>query len=198
MAQRGVLPLATRVASQTATGALQGGVQGAVGTTINGGDLAANAQQGALTGAIMGGTLGVPANAVKNYVRGTPVDEDLARLAQTAQQKYNIPIYGHQLSNSPMATGIARQLPSIPLSGAISDNQAQLGAFTRALTRTIGEDEPKLTTATMAKAATNIGARLDDAMARGKLDLNAHPALLQDFADIEKELDASALPDRQI
>lgn len=103
-------------------------------------------------------------------------DPQLASLAQRSAQ-LGIPIRPGQLSPTPFVRVADEQLSRVPLTGFSSDDplkmspEAQNEAFTRAISRTFGEDTTALTPDVLAKSQARIGSAMDAALARNTVAL---------------------------
>lgn len=98
---------------------------------------------------------------VANIFSGSSISPEVAQLAKTAADKYDIKIPGGLLSENANVNRAYSLLNRLGLTGK-DDNVSN---FTRAVSNTFGEDTHKLTRAAMSKASDNIGAMYDDARA---------------------------------
>lgn len=111
--------------------------------------------------ALLKGAANVP-SAIGKSASGTP-DPNVAALAQRAQA-LGVPVRPGQAASSKVVKVVDDQLAALPpsLTGNSASNptritpDAQFEAFTRAVSKTVGEDEPALTTTVMAKVAKKI------------------------------------------
>lgn len=94
---------------------------------------------------------------------GNPVPVSIASLADTAMNKYGIPLRSSQIAGTMDRNAAVRdsQLISAPGSGFAKNNAAQKTAFAKAVTKTFGEDADALTPDVMQSARTRIGSVFD-------------------------------------
>ena len=116
---------------------------------------------GALAGPLLG-RLGSAINTgTGNAILGT-LDPETAALAQTARQKFGIPVNAGQMSPSPGIRVASSALNRLPMSGAESDMAAQQSAFNGAVAKTFGENGVnKITPDVMNRARERIGNDFD-------------------------------------
>lgn len=153
-------------------GAITGGVgAGAYGFGSGEGGLQnrlQNAENLGETGAIIGGAIPLAAKAgstLAHAVTGGGVNPLRANLAETAIDKYGIPVRGGQISESPFIQWLDSVLGKTPLSGYSARNEKSAAAFTRAVSKTFGEDADSLTPDVMSAAKSRIGKVFNDVAA---------------------------------
>lgn len=125
-------------------------------------------------GAVLGGATSLAAPFVKgaaDSIFGNDLSPNVQALAQTAADKYGIPLRVGQIkaANGDRAAGYAdsNQIMSSP--GTAANNAAQRTAFTRAVTKTFGSDADALTPNVMRAAKTRIGGVMNDVGARNNI-----------------------------
>lgn len=145
-----------------------------------------SAAQSAADGAALGiatGALGAALRPVAKHladtVTGGTITKGRAELARLANEKYGIGLTAPQISDSQgmkyLATGAA---------GGMTTPE-QLGQFTRAVSRTFGEDSPVLNPGVIDRAHINLGKRFDDVAKR--TSIVADPQFHQDIAAIRQD-----------
>jgi hypothetical protein len=122
----GVARFGQRVASQATTGAVQGGAMGAMASPLDDGSLGGDIARGAAVGAPFGALFGPVANRIVNAWRGPELAPGVAEAGLRAVGPEGIPLRLNNLTGT-------------------STRRDQIGAFTRSLARTIGEDSDQLT-----------------------------------------------------
>jgi hypothetical protein len=132
-------------------------VSGALGQY--GTDASGNPLVGLAAGAAPALALGAGGAAVNKLV-GT-VEPNTAALAQTARDKFNIPLGAGQVSESPAIRFADSVVNKLPLSGAAPARAAQQSAFNKAVAGTFGENAEKITPDVMAAAKTRLGGEFD-------------------------------------
>ena len=152
--------------SQLAGGAVAGGVMGAAGRAI-------------------GGAMGIPARAASG------MDPARAQLAQTAVQKYGIPLRADQISAAPFTQKVGQYLEQTPLSGVTPGPQQT--AFTRAVSRTFGENAPTLTPQVLQNARQRIGAAMGQVENNNPVHFDDQ--FVNDTARIENDAHTTLTPD---
>lgn len=146
----GIAPVAgytapASLSGKMATGIGQGAVVGGLGGLGNASDQSFEGDvkdmtKGAGVGAILGGTLPVAFAAGKgavNFLSGKGVSPEVAELAQTAQEKYGIPISGAQLSDSQFVKFLDSMTGKLPFSGETGRLAKQSQAVTDAISNEI-------------------------------------------------------------
>lgn len=158
-------------------------------------------------GSILGPTLYAKAgNAVGNVARlamnSAPPSPEAAALAQKASD-LGVPIRPAQTSSSGFVKTADDTLSRLPMTGYTADSatkisaEAQHEAFTRAVSRTFGEDAPALTQDVMASAKSRIGKIYDEVLPRNSIGQT--PDLATQLSDIKanaiEQLDAEGAKD---
>jgi hypothetical protein len=133
---------------------------------------------GAATGAVVGGVLvpkaaGAAYQAGKNTLRSmvgdvTPEAIALAQKAEAAGIKVN----AAQLGDSKFLKTLASALEQMPFTGAAQTASKQRGDFTRAVSKTFGDDVDKITPEVYARNRTRLGQSFDDLSMRNTLNLD--------------------------
>lgn len=133
---------------------------------------------GIATGAL-GAVMRPVAQHLADTVTGGTISRSRAELARLANEKYGIGLTAPQISDSQgmkyLATGAA---------GGMTTPE-QLGQFTRAVSRTFGEDSPALTPDVIDRAHINLGQRFDDVANR--TSIVADPQFHEDIAAIQRD-----------
>jgi hypothetical protein len=106
---------------------------------------------------------------------------EVSRLAQVAADN-GIPLKASQVSPSQIAKHVDSVSAQVPFSGAGTFQDQQRQAFNRAVSKTIGEDAPKLTSDVMERAKQRIGASYDDLAQR--VQTKVTPQVQQQLDDI--------------
>lgn len=149
-----------RIAKGIVAGAASGGLVGA-GTAQDDQRI-----QGARQGAIFGGSVGaaVPAVAAAGSKLKQAVipeiDEGISLLAQRAKD-FGIPLSADQLSPTRARKTVQKISQEIPFSGVDKFEQNQRRAFTKALSRTIGQDSEDLGPSTVRKFLSDAKSKFD-------------------------------------
>lgn len=91
----------------------------------------------------------------------TKPSPEVSRLAQVALD-HGIPLKASQISPSQIAKQVDSVSQQVPFNGGGAFQDQQRQAFNRAVSKTIGEDSPTLTSDVFAKARQRIGASYDD------------------------------------
>lgn len=133
----GLLPKATGYLGRIGTGAAEGAAMGATQTVTNPQDDAywldklKQMGTGALVGGAIPGTLGAPSALLQSMA--SKVAPDALSLAQTATNKYGIPITATQLSTSVPLKYMQSAAEKLPFSGTDAFKKAQQSAFNDAV-----------------------------------------------------------------
>lgn len=133
------------------------GLEGA-DTLTRGGSLADAGKNALLAGAFGAGAAPVAdviGTGINRLLSGT--SPDVARLAQLARDKYNIPVGPGQMSDNGMVRFADSVVNKMPMSGGTASSAAQQGAFNRAVANTFGATADKITPDVMASAKTRLG-----------------------------------------
>lgn len=135
---------------------------------------------GAIGGAVpaIGGAIGAGFNKL---LSGT--SPEVAKLAQLARDKYNIPVGPGQMSENPMVRTADSVVAKMPFSGGTVSNGQQQGAFNRAVANTFGERASSITSDVMANAKTRIGTMFDSVAQRTPV-IPADPAFANDVMSL--------------
>jgi len=153
-----------RLGSQAAQGAGQGATAALLTNSTSDAPIQQQVIQGAETGAIANPVFHA-GGAIANDLMGGSINPAVSDLASTAVNKYNIPLRRGQIlyANGDRHAGIADSNGISQWGTGFSQNQAaQREAFTRAVSRTFGEDSPALTPDVMQSAKTRIGNVFND------------------------------------
>jgi len=174
---------------------------GAIPSALEYGTPEERAKRAAISGvaSVVGGqvvpkALQVTGAAVKNGVSALAgkVSPEVAALYQKAVS-LGIPVNMAQLSDSKFVKTLASAVESMPFTGASATRQAQQDAFNRAVSRTFGEDAPKVTRDLYDAARTRLGKQFEDLSARN--NLNVTPALLSDVGNVSNSATKFATQD---
>jgi hypothetical protein len=186
-------------------GMFQGAEAGAL--TNAGSDASIGSQVG--TGAVLGGTVPLVGRGLfdagawlkSKMLPSGNIDPQIGALAQRATD-LGVPIRPGQMSPSGFIKTADDQLSRMPMTGYGADSTlkiapgAQHEAFTRAVSKTFGEDAPALTQDVMANAQSRIGKTMNDAIGRNSVGVDG--PLVQKLIDIKNgasdALDENAKP----
>lgn len=188
-------PLINRLISSSVKGASGGSVLNAATSAQNDKSLAENVGEGAITGAVGGPVITGAANVAGKIGRKIlgGVSGTTAKLAERAEQ-LGIPLGGAQISNSPLLKKFDQVSGWAPFSGAQAFKEKQTSAFTRAVSRTFGEDVDEITPQVISKARQKIG---------GEIENVAQSSTIKADTDLGKDLtkiwkDANGLTDEEL
>lgn len=179
--------------------AVQGGAFAASQPVATGESRAKNAAEGVVFSAAGQGisdTLGAAARGTVS--RLSKPARDLAQKAEA----HGINLGVSQLSQNPLVRTVTSQMERLPFSGAGKRAEARQDAFNRAVGKTFGADESKITPDVFAKAKDDIGDVFNRLTARN--DLQATPQLMQalraakDTAAREGSTDAEKMVSAQV
>lgn len=151
-------PIMNRLGAAIGTGALGGAVMGGAISSSNDKTLAENIGEGALSGAV-GGPLLVGASQLGKSVGGKiigGVDRRTADLAKRAEE-LGIDLKATQVSDSPLLKKYDQVSGMLPFSGAQGISNNQIGQFTKAVSRTFGENTSNITPELAENARKKIG-----------------------------------------
>ena len=182
-------PLAARMGNAAIQGGIGGGVLGATTASTNDDSLASNVGKGALLGATTAPLLPVAAAGAKaaGSLIGGAISPEKAALARTAIGKYGIDLTGPMISENTFFKKLDQVTGWLPLSGASAINAKTTGQFTRAISRTFGEDEPNITSTVLRQARQRIG---NDYETVGRNStLNADNRYSSDLAKVYQQAD---------
>jgi hypothetical protein len=149
----------------------------------------------------IGARAGVVGNAILGPLAGKAVtgklaygsaDPETLRLAQAADA-WGIPIRNSQISNNPLVRKTDQMVGIIPGSGQASQRSAQVGAFTKAVSNTFGEDTPQITRTTLDQATKRIGGVMNDI--EGRTTVRVDDPLINTLAKIDSDARQTFTPD---
>lgn len=186
-------PIATSVGEAVPSMVVPVGATGTIGTTIAklAGSAAApellsygsaeerlkNAATSA-AGSVVGGVVipkavGAAVQGGKNALRGLAGNITPEALALAAKaEKQGIKVNAAQLGDSKFLKTLSSSLEQMPFTGAAKAASEQRGSFTRAVSRTFGEDTDKVTPAVYGAARTRLGQQFDDLSMRNTLNVD--------------------------
>ena len=180
------------VIGNTIRGAVQGGTGAALVSSSNDAPL----RQQLLSGAEVGGVAGPVFSAFGRALTKAGVPQEVARLADIARNKFNIPIGIGQISSNPTVRIADSVVNRLPLSGGTASRGAQQSAFNTAVAGTFGENANSITPDVMASAKKRIGAAFDDAAARTPT-ISADQMFVNDFQGIANDSRQALTTDEQ-
>ena len=130
-------------------------------------------------GAVVGGVVipkavGATVQAGKNALRGLAgnVTPEALALAAKAEQM-GIKVNAAQLGDSKFLKTLSSSLEQMPFTGAAQVSSKQRGDYTRAVSRTFGENTDKVTPAVYGAARTRLGQEFDDLSMRNTLNVDS-------------------------
>ena len=173
-------PIANRLLGAAGTGAVGGATLGATTASTNDESLAQNVGTGALSGLVAGPVLTGAASAAKTaggkIIGG--ISHTTADLAKRAEE-LGIDLKGSQVSSSPLVKKFDQMSGMLPFSGAQGTTDKQVGQFTRAISRTFGEDSSEITPEMIANARKRIGGNMENIYkgSTSTVDKNLHDDL---------------------
>jgi hypothetical protein len=186
-----VLPGGASKNAITAAAKLAGSA--AVPAALEYGTVGERAQRAAVSGAgaVIGGLV-VPKAAQlvgEGVRRGTRammgnVTPEVAALAARAEA-LGVPVSAAQLSDSKFVKTLASATENLPLSGASKTMDDQRRAFTRAVSRTFGDDTDNISQAVYKSNRDRLGREFDRLSAQNNLQVS--PALLSDIGQVSHE-----------
>lgn len=188
---RGLAGRAANLLSKAAIGGVTGAASGAAygAGTAQTGERTAGAKQGAITGGAIGSAVPLAGAAIGAGLSAAlpKADEGLVEVGKLAQ-KYSIPLSIDELTSSRAVKNIQKVSQELPFSGQAKFRDAQMEAFNRAITKSIGQNSTKITPEIMDKAFEKVGAEFDN-LGKGKTFI-----LDQNFTDsIQSILDDAAI-----
>ena len=160
--ERVAAPLIRRLGAATGIGGVGGGVLGAATNSTNDQGLASNVGTGALTGVIAGPVVGAAGDLAKGIggkVIGK-VSSTVSDLAKRAQE-LGIDLKATQVSGSPLLKKFDQMSGMLPFSGSQGTTEKQIGQFTKAVSRTFGENTDEITPQVVANARKRIGGNME-------------------------------------
>ena len=125
---------------------------------------------GMAAGALPAAAIGAGAGMV-NRLTGT-VEPATAALAETARNKFGIPLGVGQISESPAVKMADSVVNKLPMSGAGPARAAQQASFNRAVSNTFGESAEKITPDVMQSAKTRLGGEFDRIASKSTIPLD--------------------------
>lgn len=138
----------------------------------------AKSAAGSAAGAVIGGVVvpklaGAAWQGGKNALRSLVgnVTPEAVALAAKAEQA-GIKVNAAQLGDSKFLKTLSSALENMPFTGAAKLASEQRGQFTRAVSKTFGEDADKITPEVYAAARTRLGGQFDDLSMRNTLNLD--------------------------
>jgi len=111
-------------------------------------------------------------NSAKNLLTGGGIRSDVANLAKVAEDKYEIPISGAKISNSPFIKHLDSLLSKLPLTGNLEKDEAARTAFTKAVAKTFGEEADNLSPEVMSQAKDRIGKVFNEVAKNSAIDID--------------------------
>lgn len=189
-AARGTLAARALMPATVAGNVVQGAVLGGMQPVATGENRLANAA--------LGGAVGGAASAVG---RGAALVANRQGVRQGARDIYNaaqqqgIRLTPAQLSDSRFIKYAQSMLRSVPFTGAQARHAAQLDDFTRAVSRTIGEDADRITPDVFDRAVRNNGARFNALSQRNNLFVDVD--LAGRLAEVQRQANTMAGNDTQ-
>lgn len=164
--------------------ASEGGKDIGTGNTQN---IGQDMLHGAEAGGIMSSVAPVAGAAVSPFLKAA--SPEVAQLAQLGRDTYDIPISAGQISGNRLIRLADSGLKSIPFSGHANLDHEIQGAVNSAVSRTFGEDAPKLTPQVMQAARTRIGGVLQDVESRNTVQFDNQT--MHDLAGVESSARAA-------
>lgn len=154
-------PLINRLSASVAKGGVGGGIYGAATASKNDQSLSENVGEGAITGAIAGPLMtatGDVAKKIGGKVLGeiSPKTADLAKRAE----QLGIDLPASNVSPSGVVKKFDQMSGMLPLSGAQAVKDKLMSQFTRAVSRTFGENTEEITPQLVESARRKIGAEI--------------------------------------
>lgn len=147
---------------------------------------AADSQADRVGNAAVGGAFGAGGEIVGQGLRllGSRVTPEIMALYNSAKQR-GIELTPAQLSNSQFLKRAENMLKNIPFTGATRAWEKQLEQFNQAVSKTFGENAPKITPDVFAAAKSRIGQQFDELSAQSTL--NVSDRLLEGLGAIQRE-----------
>lgn len=151
--------LGARTAAGLGSNALIGGADAAV---RSGGDVQSIMKGAAISG-ILGGAAPIAGQAIGAGARIAlrPAQDAMTRRLLTVAAEHDIPIGASQVSTSPFVRKVSQIAGQFPGSGQNAFQGEQVNRFTRAVSRTFGEDAENLTPQIMQSARRRLGNEFD-------------------------------------
>jgi len=154
-----------------------------------------------------GAGLGVAGEAVPALLGGAaryaaPLYTPAKQAALDTAQRFGIPLHLTQVANSKFEKVLGSAARALPMSGAVSADEAQRQAWNRALASTMGEDSGELTQDLVSHAKGVAGNDYDRILGGNQIDMDAptmdNLAAAQAKAHTELTGEHAALVDKQI
>jgi hypothetical protein len=156
-------PLINRLAGASVAGGIGGATLGATTASTSDDDTLSNVGKSTLSGMIAGpalGALGSTAKAVGGKLFGN-IGYSTAELAKRAEE-LGINLKATQVSSSPLLKKYDQVSGMLPFSGAQGTSDTQIQQFTRAVSRTFGQDTSEITPQVIADARKQIGGNMEN------------------------------------
>lgn len=150
-------PLVNRLGSAVVEGDLGGAIYGGATSSTNDKSLAQNVGEGMLGGAI-GGPAVVGTASLAKELGGKIIGEvspRVAELAKLAKDKYGIDLRANQVTNSSFIKKYDQMSGMLPFSG--KQNSDLVPNFTKAVSKTFGEDTAEITPTVIRSAKKRLG-----------------------------------------
>jgi hypothetical protein len=174
------------------TGAGAGAAIGGAGTLAAGGT-PEQAEANALRGAAIGAGAGV-VGSTANKLLAAGTSPEVAALAQTAIDKYGIPLGPGQISTNPLIRRADALVNKIPLSGGTASSEAQNQALTKAIATEMGTPTATaLTPAVMGSTKARISSVFQN-VANNTKAIPADPQFDNEMLGIMSAAQASTTP----
>lgn len=166
---RGLGNALVRGVSRGTAGAIEGGLNGAITSGLSDRPIQDQIATGAAFGGMLRGGGSLLTDTGKaiggNLIGSANVGPETQNLLQTAAGQ-GINLRAGQMSSSPFIRTLDSELSKMPFTGYAESDAAQRSAFTRAVSRTFGEDADGLTPEVMSRARDRIGGRFNDVASR--------------------------------
>lgn len=183
-------PLFNRLRASAGTGALGGAIVGGATSAQNDESFASNVGKGALTGAVAGPVLtlaGSAAKALGSKAIGS-ISHTTSELAKRAEE-LGIPLKASQVSPNQTFKKFDQMSGMLPFSGQTKFGNNQQAAFTKAISRTFGENTDELTPKVIDTARKRIGKEIESVGANAKITYDNK--LHTDLEDVIKNMQGS-------
>lgn len=151
---------------------------------------------GVVANSLVGPVLGPAARMLPSSLAAKVVGDispETAALAQTARDKFGIPVNAGQMSSSPAVRFTNSMVSRLPFSGAGPARDVAQNAFNKAVSNTFGEDAEKITPDVMSSAKKRIGAELDRIQAT--TDTKVDPQFVTDIHNTLNDAQSVLPPD---
>ncbi|WDI91920.1 hypothetical protein [Xanthomonas campestris] len=174
----GVVGQIPKMAARVGASALAGAGFGAVQAENAPGERVVNT----IAGGLGGGAGEVAGTALRAL--GSKLSPEILAIYNAAKQR-GIQMTPAQLSNSQFLQRMQGMLKSVPFTGTAQAFEKQVEQFNRAVSKTFGEDAPKITPDVFAAAKSRVGDQFDQLSAQSTLQID--DALLNRLGEIQKE-----------